>query len=427
MRSKLLGLSAVACLVAVAAWLVHRNDGGTESEFAASAHAAEPQASQAQKTADGSRETTARGLEYLVKHQFADGHREGDGGKHPVAMTGLVGLALLMEKDDLQRGRGLGRLKEDFASAKYVVNLRKAADWLMEQSQHKRDGLIFSEHFSETTRYMEGHGLATLFLAGMCRDETDPARQKKLTEAVTRAVSYIAKAQSSQGGWYHTSRLEGHDFDDVLVTAIQIQALQAAENAGIALAGSVLQDALEYMKAALEKKETGQPEHNSSGLAATAAALACRLNTTGVSRRINGDRGINPAELKDELGKNGLKYCQGAIAIGRAARFGKDELAHYYYAQALHKGGGDAWSSYRKTMFDQLRQSQNKDGSWPASKGIGAGPVYSTALWCTVLQLEKETHPSRRPAIEIDIVTRRCLQPGLRLGFVVNSAAKLGA
>jgi hypothetical protein len=396
MRIKLLGLSVIACLVALAAWLVHRND-GTESEFAQSAHATEPQASQAKKDPDKYGEITAKGLAYLAKQQFPDGHWEGDGGKHPVAMTGLVGLALLMEKDDLQRGRGLRRLQVDFASAKYVVNLRKAADWLMGQSQAKRDGLVFSEHPSETARYMEGHGLATLFLAGMCRDDRDPARQKKLTEVVARAVSYIGKAQSSQGGWYHTSRLEGHDFDDILVTAIQIQALQAAENAGIAVAGGALQDALEYIKAALEKKETGQPEQDSSGLAATAAALGCRLNATGVNGRINLYRErTNSTDLKDELCKNCLKYCQGAIAVGRDGRFGTDELAHYYYAQAVYDVGSDAWGTYRKTMFDRLQQTQSKDGSWPASNGIGVGPVYATALWCTVLQLDKETHPSRR-------------------------------
>jgi hypothetical protein len=45
-------------------------------------------------------------------------------------------------------------------------------------------------------------------------------------------------------------------------------------------------------------------------------------------------------------------------------------------------------------MFDHLQSSQNKDGSWPAGDGISVGPVYSTALWCTVLQLDKNSHPS---------------------------------
>jgi hypothetical protein len=410
MKVKLLGLSLVACLMAVAAWLVHRND-GTESEFAQSSHAREPQASQAAKDLDKKyRETAAKGLEYLVKHQFPDGHWEGDGGKHPVAMTGLVGLALLMETE-----LPIVDLLPLVTTGKYTVNLRKAADWLMEHSLPKRDGLIFSEHPSETARYMEGHGLATLFLAGVCRQESDPARRKKLTEVVTRAVRYIGTAQSSQGGWYHTSRAEGHDFDENMATAIQVQALQAAENAGNAIPGGAIDDGLEYLKRAIDKLEHAKPDQQSSRPAETAAALTCRLNL-GFNSRLDGDKGA--------WTKTWLKYCQTAIPSGRDTRFGKDELAHHYYAQALFSLGGDAWDSYRRTMFDHLVRVQNNDGSWPASTGISTGAVYSTALWCTVLQLDKRTHPSRRPDPPAPITMART---GVRLGFVVKSAAQPGA
>ena len=136
-------------------------------------------------------------------------------------MTGLVGLALLMERDtDIDRRRHTVR------DAKYSANIRKAADWLMDKSQAGRDGLIFSEHPSETARYMEGHGLATLFLAGVCQGR---ARRQRTTEKAhrrpDRAVKYIVKAQSRQGGWYHTSKVEGHDFDAISATVIQIQSV----------------------------------------------------------------------------------------------------------------------------------------------------------------------------------------------------------
>ncbi len=200
MRTNLL---LVACVVAVAAWLVQA-----------------PKPAQADEIPAKYRDTVRKGLEYLVKHQLPDGHWEGDGGKHPVAMTGLAGLALLMEADD----GGAGWAVPTPGKAKYIANIRKAADWLMARSQTSRGGLIFSAHPSEATRYMESHGFATLFLAGACRVETDAARQKKCTDVLTRTVKYITRAQSSQGGWYHTSRVEGHDFDEVLATVIQIQA-----------------------------------------------------------------------------------------------------------------------------------------------------------------------------------------------------------
>src|SRR5262245_16646406 len=97
------------------------------------------------------RDTVAKGLDYLAKNQHKDGHWEGDDGKHPVAMTALVGMAFLMEGSTIDKG-------------KYSANLRKACDWLISKSDPKRDGLFYSDHPSETDRYMYGHGLATQFL-----------------------------------------------------------------------------------------------------------------------------------------------------------------------------------------------------------------------------------------------------------------------
>ncbi len=372
MKTKLLFFLLAGSLLALAAWLVHV-----------------PNSAQADDVPEKYRDTVHKGLEYLVKHQHKDGHWEGDDGKHPVAMTGLAGLALLMEKDSPKRS-GFG---EPIAGkAKYSADIRKAADWLMDKSQARRDGLIFSEHPSETARYMQGHGLATLFLAGVCKGEEDPMRRKKLTDVVTQAVKYIVKAQSSQGGWYHTSKVEGHDFDTISATVIQIQALQAAENAGIPVPSETINAAQEYLMWELAKyAEKAKPGQNRKRAEDTAAALACRANP----------RGNN-----DELCKAWLKYCQAEIPAGRDIKFGRDELTHYYYSQAVSNFSGEEWTGYRTATFDHLQNSQNKDGSWPASEGMGVGQVYSTAMWCTVLQLDKRSHPSTRRDIDIRITIR---------------------
>ena len=84
-------------------------------------------------------------------------------GRLPVAMTGLAGIALLMEGDVGKQSR-FGASAPKPGKPRNLAEVRKAADWLMEQSQPRRDGLIFSDHPSETARYIEGHGLATIFL-----------------------------------------------------------------------------------------------------------------------------------------------------------------------------------------------------------------------------------------------------------------------
>ena len=51
------------------------------------------------------------------------------------------------------------------------------------------------------------------------------------------------------------------------------------------------------------------------------------------------------------------------------------------------------WSKYREAMFDQLMQSQNADGSWSQGGGWSVGPVYSTAVYVTIMQLDKGVLP----------------------------------
>jgi hypothetical protein len=381
MKTKVLSFSFAFGLLALAAWRVHV-----------------PNPAQADEIPEKYRQTVRKGLEFLVKNQREDGHWEGDGGNHPVAMTGLAALALLMDKDDPVSGAFVGVA----GKARHPVNLRKTVDWLLAKSQSGRDGLIFSDHPSETARYMEGHGLATLFLAGACKDEKDEARRKKLTDFLTRAVKYILQAQSTQGGWYHTSKAEGHDFDSILPTVIQIQALQAAEYAGIPVPSGAIHDGQEYLKTSLGKHPMApQARPSDERRSETAAALACRFRP-GFSRH-NGQ--LVNGEMNDELCKTWFEYCKAKVPLGRDIKFDRDAITHYYYAQAMINLRDDTWKNYRAAMFDHLQSSQGKDGAWPASDGISTGQVYSTALWCTILQLDNRSHPCARARFAGDYIT----------------------
>src|SRR5947209_9848818 len=86
--------------------------------------------------------TVKKGLDYLVKQQFKDGHWGANGDQYPVSMTALSGMALLMEGSTIREG-------------KYATQIRRAADWLMERSMrgNLRDGLIGNpDHPTEAGR-----------------------------------------------------------------------------------------------------------------------------------------------------------------------------------------------------------------------------------------------------------------------------------
>jgi hypothetical protein len=54
------------------------------------------------------------------------------------------------------------------------------------------------------------------------------------------------------------------------------------------------------------------------------------------------------------------------------------------------------WTAYRKNLFDRLAQTQNADGSWSGGGGFSVGPVYSTAIFTIIMQLDKGSLPGLR-------------------------------
>src|SRR5215218_6677712 len=106
------------------------------------------------------RETVSKGLAYVARTQFKDGHWEGINSGYAVSMTALAGTALLCEGSTIREG-------------KYRDNIKRAVDWIMERVQP--NGLIgVPSSASEGGRYMYGHGFAVMFLACIVGEEENP-------------------------------------------------------------------------------------------------------------------------------------------------------------------------------------------------------------------------------------------------------------
>jgi hypothetical protein len=337
------------------------------------------------------RATIKKGLDYLAKVQFKDGHVEGINGHYAVSMTALAGMAWLCQGSTIREG-------------KYRDNIRRAADWL--QSRVQPNGLIgVPASTEEGGRYMYGHGYGMLFLSCVVGEEESVARRKKLAGLLEKAAKFSRDAQTERGGWGYISAKDGNNFDEGSVTITQVQALRAARNAGIAVPTDAIKDAQKYLQASTNDEGGviyslawgGAARGRGNGRPAlTAAAIACGFST--------GD--YNSAVVKKWIG-----YCRLHLGTpGDGRRVGHDEYTHYYYAQCIYSLGENryaklfpdsreddrlTWKKYRKVVFDELRESQNADGSWNPGNWTSnrVGPVCVTAFWLTILQLDKAALP----------------------------------
>jgi hypothetical protein len=324
-----------------------------------------------------------RGLKFLVDTQNRDGRWEANGGQYPTTMTAISGMALLMEGSTLRDG-------------KYSDNIRRAVDWFMERSQP--NGLLGNPNNpTEASRYMYGHGFGLLFLASVYGEEEDADRRKKLEKILTKAVDFCGKAQTNRGGWGYVSAADGSNFDEGSVTITQLQGIRAARNAGIVVPKSILDNAVKYLKdcttpngGIIYSLAHGGAVNGGERPALTAAAVACAFSA---------------GEYNSEYAKRWIKYCKHSIPTGRG-RVGHDEYQSYYFSQAVYvlgetgyakmfpdeKNKNDhlTWSKYRDSMFEYLKSSQNKDGSWTSGY---IGPSFTTAVNLTILQLENNVLP----------------------------------
>jgi hypothetical protein len=331
------------------------------------------------------RETVQKGLDYLTKSQNKDGSFS-MGGQYPTVMTGVSGMALLMEGSTMREG-------------KYKDHIKKAVDYLMSRSQP--NGMIGNPNTpGEAGRYTYGHGFGTLFLASVYGEEEEGERRKRLEEILVKAAKFSSDAQTDRGGWGYISAKEGGGFDEGSTTVEQVQALRACRNAGIPVPPKAIEKAQEYLKAASPSEgviySLAQGGGGPGSPALTAAGIAC---------------GFSTGDYKSPLIKQWFKYLTKSVLLKQAlegARMGHDEYTHYYLGQAMYfigdKGWKEmfpnddvkdknivtTWTEYRKYKFDNLKRNQSQDGSW---SGTQAGNTFATATILCVMQLDNAVLP----------------------------------
>ena len=172
-----------------------------------------------------------RGLQFLARAQERNGSFPENYGTS-TGMPSLVGMAFLSK----------GHMPTE---GPYAGNINRCIDYVLQHQQ--RTGLFVAGHAGSGPMY--AHNISTLFLSEVS-GMVDPERQKRIAEALPRALNLILRAQrvpkseKHQGGWrYHP----GSRDSDTSCSGWALMALRSAKLNGAAVPDRAIEDAVEYL------------------------------------------------------------------------------------------------------------------------------------------------------------------------------------
>ena len=359
-----------------------------------------PSESSSLATSD-SRAAAERGLAWLVRNQQEDGSWLCDVGfklndgykviqvrKPHVGVTALAGTAFLASGSVPGRGP-------------YAKQVERCLDFIL--ASQDATGFIGK---SDTRMY--SHAFAAMFLA----EVYGTTRDKRVRDALQRAVEFTYKAQNQQGGWRYVPNAEDSDMS---ITVCQVMALRAAKNKGIAVPKESIDAAVDYvLKSAVteddprdgfepgafryqyQTKNAQAEAMTRTSFALTAAGLTT-LYGAGVYtdldiREFCRNRGLKFANNKVPSFRNMLDYVirhYGDVARGRYRDHYFFYYGNYYAVQAMYIAGDPWWSKYYLRLRDDVVGRQEADGSWPSD----VGDAYSTAVSTIILQVPNSYLP----------------------------------
>ena len=297
-----------------------------------------------------------KGLAFLANNQRADGSFN-DWGGSASGIVGAISIAFM----------AAGHIPGE---GPYGHVTSKATQCLLNSIQS--NGLVYRPESGGPPMY--NHGLATLALAEIWGMTADP----RVGNAVQRAVDLICSTQNSKGGWRYQPKIAD---DDLSVTVMQLMALRAAKDAGIAVPKEVIDAGIEYVKRCHNSKRAGKDggfgstPGGGSGLARTGAGVT--------SLQVAGD--YRSAEVQE-----GVEYLLECEPVGKR----KDDDAQFYWyglyygtmgiyqAQSIGTWGKNAWAQWYPAVTKHLVETQKPEGKWEGNHGL-----YPTAMGVVVLAI----------------------------------------
>jgi len=318
----------------------------------------------------GTEEAVLRGLQWLSRNQIRNGRDTGswslagpfrDGVRsdfdNPAAATAMALLAF----------QGAGHTHKE---GKFRRNVALGWRWLLDQQGS--DGCFFQDGMMTHRFYTQGQ--CTIAVCELLAMTQDPKYQKP----AERAVEYLLRTQSGEGGW----RYHPNNDSDVSVTGWVVMALQSARMAGIEVPGEHFQRVEQFLDGAAHQNGSryGYRQGYEATLPMTAEALLCRQYLGWARddpRLVDGVEWLTqPENLIDYQNNRDLYYW-------------------YYATQVAHHMEGDYWRRWNAVMREKVPDAQvthgAESGSWDPDLRdrfeVHGGRLYVTCLSLYMLEV----------------------------------------
>ncbi len=328
-----------------------------------------------------------KGLDWLQSVQREDGAwGVGTSGsmtakQERARLTGLALLAYLAHGETAQ-------------SEAYGRTVERATRYLLNEQDAKTGRFCpFSKTIgSHDDIGVYGHAIATYALT----EAYALTRSPVLKEPVERAVKVIVDGQQPGGGWDH--RYQREKWSDLSVGGWQVQALRAAESAGVQVEG--VSTALKKSVPFVQGTHAGEGKfYYRLGNKTPNADLDYMTGVAVLCMQLAGSNQV------DEV-KAGLAYLKDVECADwdegweKTARNKSFNIAYewYYNTQAIFQKGGSKWTSWNNKFAPMLIEAQDPSGAWKPPSETGEerskDTIYTTSFCCLSLQVYYRILPS---------------------------------
>lgn len=279
-----------------------------------------------------------KGLDYLAHRQSRSGAMPGT---VSVAATSVTCLAWMAEGSDATQGR-------------YAKNIRLGLRYVLRSAG--RTGFITDGGQSG----MYGHGYSTLFLAEVLGTLQDSDEIEQTRETLRRAVDLLQRTQNRFGGWNTNPDGAATDDGSGAIAIMQITALRAARNAGIAVDGETVKKAKKYVLEMTSADGWYAYNYNARNGGHHSSAL------TGAGMYMLGALDLY---REDRYEKGIRNLLANAPFLGKSASqdqgwSGWPLYTSFYASLAIFQYGGDSWRKWYPALRDYLLRQQSPQGGW---------------------------------------------------------------